>query len=81
MTEKVYNVLFFCTGNSAHSIFGERLVERWGQDRFRGFSSDSYPRSHIHPIALKLKQKLDEIGKVFSWKTKARKILRPKRSA
>jgi protein-tyrosine-phosphatase len=54
MSDKIYNVLFLCTGNSARSIFGERLLERLGEGKFRGFSAGSHPKGEVHPMALKV---------------------------
>lgn len=59
MTEKAFNVLFLCTGNSARSILGESLVNYWGQGRFRGFSAGSQPKSAVHPLAIRLLEHLD----------------------
>jgi arsenate reductase len=57
MTDPMFNVLFLCTGNSARSILAERLIERWGQGRFRGFSAGSHPKGEVHPFALELLQR------------------------
>ena len=59
MAEKVYNVLFLCTGNSARSIMAECAINRWGQGRFKGFSAGSHPKGRVHPMTLRLLQRLN----------------------
>jgi protein-tyrosine-phosphatase len=56
--EKVYNVLFLCTGNSARSILAEALINHWGKGKFRGFSAGSRPKGEVHPISLALLENL-----------------------
>lgn len=58
MTERPYNVLFLCTGNSARSIIGEAILNRVGAGHFRAYSAGSQPKGQVNPDAIRLLQSL-----------------------
>jgi arsenate reductase len=69
MADRIYNVLFLCTGNSARSILAESILQKEGAGRFRSFSAGSQPKGAVNPFALRVLQAMDYPAEGFRSKS------------
>ena len=58
VSDKVFNVLFLCTSNSARSIMAEVIINYVGKGKFKGFSAGSHPGTAPNPFALETLRRL-----------------------
>lgn len=68
MPDRVYNVMFLCTGNSARSIMGESILNQDGKGHFRAYSAGSHPKGAVNPFALTVLRSFNYPAEGFSSK-------------
>ncbi len=59
MPDRIFNVLFLCTHNSARSVLAEAILNKFGEGKFRAYSAGSHPKSAPNPFAL---DKAEQLG-------------------
>lgn len=69
MTDKPFNVLFLCTGNSARSVIAEAILNKIGGSKFHAYSAGSQPKGEVNPNTIKLLGGLGYDTSAFSSKS------------
>ena len=59
MSDRVFNVLFLCKGNSARSIIAEAYMRSRQGPHLRSYSAGSAPLGFVQPYALEVLQEAD----------------------
>ena len=58
MSNRPFDVLFLCTGNSARSIIAEVILNKLAPGKFHAYSAGSQPKGRVNPHTIQLLQSL-----------------------